>query len=354
MPNSRFYKQNNAMAITDVLKKADIDASCESDLLVNGVADMGSAVTGDVIFYDNPKLRRQLQSSKASFCITKPNLLGNMPSGMVGIAVDDPRKAFSNIAQLLYPDEPHSEFHAERIHSSAQIDTTAKVAPTAVIGANVHIGKNVVVGQYSVIQDGAEIAENTRIGNNTTVGHGVQIGQSSNIGDGCSIAYTIAGKEFSAQSGTKIGMTGYGYQKTDLGYERTPQLGCVIIGDKVSIDANCVIEKGALTDTKIGDGTKIGSQVMIGHNVEIGENCLILAQAGIAGSTTLGNDVIVAPQVGIKDHVTIGDGAKIAPQSGVACDIPAGAVVEGTPAVPFNVRARLATLHTAFRENGRE
>src|SRR5205085_3699620 len=123
-------------------------------------------------------------------------------------------------------------------------------------------------------------------------------------------------------------------------HKKIPQIGIVRIEDDVEIGANTTIDRAALGETVIGEGTKIDNQVQIGHNVRIGKHCIIVAQVGIAGSTELGDYVIVAGQAGLAGHLEIGNGAQIGGAAAVFHDVPAGTKVMGNPAVPFREYAR--------------
>src|SRR6185436_15835684 len=105
---------------------------------------------------------------------------------------------------------------------------------------------------------------------------------------------------------------GLGFASGDDGHVKIPQLGRVILQDQVEVGANSTIDRGALGDTVIGEGTKIDNLVQIGHNTKIGRHCVLAGQAGISGSVVLGDFVIVGGAVGIADHVTIGDRARLA------------------------------------------
>ena len=117
-------------------------------------------------------------------------------------------------------------------------------------------------------------------------------------------------------------------------HRKVPQVGYVAIHDDVELGANVSIDRGALGPTTIGRGTKIDNLVQIAHNVAIGDHCLVVAQAGIAGSTKLGNYVTLAGQVGLAGHLKIGNKATVAAQSGVMHDIPDGEKWLGYPAQP--------------------
>ena len=118
------------------------------------------------------------------------------------------------------------------------------------------------------------------------------------------------------------------------GHLKVPQVGRVIIQDDVEIGAGTTIDRGAIRDTVIGEGTKIDNLVQIGHNVSIGRHCVIVAQVGIAGSATLEDFVVLGARVGVNTNVTIGEGAQIAATSNVHGDVPPGARWGGTPAKP--------------------
>ena len=145
---------------------------------------------------------------------------------------------------------------------------------------------------------------------------------------------TEIGARVRIHAGTVIGSDGFGYVLDGGIHRKVPQIGNVVIGDDVEIGANVTIDRGALGSTVIGKGTKIDNLVQIAHNVEIGEHCIVIAQAGISGSTKLGKYVILAGQVGLAGHLKIGNQVTVAAQSGVMHNIPDGEKWFGTPAQP--------------------
>ena len=110
-------------------------------------------------------------------------------------------------------------------------------------------------------------------------------------------------------------------------------MGRVIIGDDVEIGANACVDRGSLSDTVIGNGTKLDNLVHIAHNVTIGEGCLITGQVGIAGSAKIGNHVMMGGQAGVAGHLSVGDNVKVAGQAGVSKDIEPYQTVAGFPAM---------------------
>jgi len=145
-------------------------------------------------------------------------------------------------------------------------------------------------------------------------------------------------------AGTAIGQDGFGFAMGRTGHLKVPQIGRVIVQDQVEIGANTTIDRGALRDTIIGEGTKIDNLVQIGHNVVIGRHCIIVSQTGISGSSELGDFVALGGQVGVVGHVKIGAGAQIAASSNVSGDIPPGVRWGGTPAKPMRLWFREITL----------
>jgi UDP-3-O-[3-hydroxymyristoyl] glucosamine N-acyltransferase len=132
----------------------------------------------------------------------------------------------------------------------------------------------------------------------------------------------------------------------NLRLSRIHSLAAVSIGDDVEIGAGACIDRGTVSDTRIGHGTKIDNLVQIGHNAAIGENCMLCGQVGVAGSVTLGDRVVLGGQTGVADHVSIGPDSVCGARSGVAGDLPPGSVVLGTPALP---RAEALQIMLALR-----
>jgi UDP-3-O-[3-hydroxymyristoyl] glucosamine N-acyltransferase len=149
----------------------------------------------------------------------------------------------------------------------------------------------------------------------------------------------------------RLGSDGFGYVpgREGAAHRKIPHVGRCVIGDDVEIGANACVDRGSVDDTVIGDGTKLDNLVHIAHNVHVGRRCLILALAGIAGSSHVEDDVIIAGEVGISDHVTIGQGARVLVQAGVIGDVAPGSTVWGSPARPHRevLRAQAALYRLA-------
>ena len=184
-----------------------------------------------------------------------------------------------------------------------------------------------------MIGEKAEIGPGCVIGSNSVIGADCVLGAETRIGDNVSIVYSLIGERVLIHPGVRIGQDGFGFA---MGEEhlKVPQLGLVVIGDDVEIGANTTIDRGAGPDTVIGTGSKIDNLVQIAHNVHLGRGCVIVAQAGISGSTRLDDFVVIGGQGGIAGHLHLGKGAQVAGNSGVMRDVGPGETVGGSPAVP--------------------
>jgi UDP-3-O-[3-hydroxymyristoyl] glucosamine N-acyltransferase len=167
----------------------------------------------------------------------------------------------------------------------------------------------------------------------------------------------VVGARCILHPGVVIGSDGFGFAQdasAERGVEhlKIPQLGDVVVEDDVELGANCCVDRAALGTTRLGAGSKIDNLVQIGHNVELGRGCILVAQSGVAGSSTLGDGVVLAAQAGISGHLEIGAGAMVFGQSGVMNDVEPKGRMMGSPAVPqaehFRTLVRIAKLDSLF------
>ena len=272
----------------------------DGDVEIVSVADLSTAGPNQVAFIEN--LDRDLTTRAA--CIFVP--VGFDPAAIANknlIIVRSPKLAFAQVAGILHS----TKFRAAEIHS------TAVISDTATLGDKVFVGAFTCVGDESVIGDGTQMRAGAKVGDGVTIGRNCLLHPNVFIEDGCSIGDNVV-----LHAGVVIGADGFGYVKDESGkYNKFPQIGTVVIGDDVEIGANTCVDRGALGETRIGEGTKIDNLVQVGHNVQIGKRCVIAAQTGISGSTVIEDDCVIGGQVGFGDHARVKSGAIIGSQGGV-------------------------------------
>lgn len=318
MADPRFFTNHGPFPLAEVCARANAQMPPGADpkLSVLDVAPLTGAGPSHLSFFNGGRARAEFLESHAGFCFVGPKgARVAAPSGMVTIACSSTAHAFASVARLFYPDDAMLAWAQQ-----------TPVDPTARIGQGVVLGHGVVIGPR------AEIGEGTRIGANTVIGAGVAIGRNCEIASNVTITHAYIGDGVLIFGGVQIGQPGFGFASSRAGHVKIPQLGRVVVQDRVEIGAGSAIDRGALGDTVIGEGTKIDNLVQIGHNCRIGRHCLLAAQVGISGSVDVGDFVIMGGKVGVADHLKIGDGARLAALSGVATDLEGGKDYGGIPA----------------------
>ncbi|MCS1408515.1 MAG: UDP-3-O-acylglucosamine N-acyltransferase [Verrucomicrobia subdivision 3 bacterium] len=285
----------------------------DSELVITGVAAATEAQNGQITFAENDEhLKAALGGNASAVLVVRPDV--SSPKALIHVA--NVRVGFAYLLELFHPEESAPP----GIHPSAVVDSSARVDATALIGPGCIIERDVVVSAGAVLCGGNH------------VGAGCQIGAESKLFPNVVLyAGTVLGQRVRIQAGTVVGADGYGYVFDGAKHRKIPQVGSVVLEDDVELGANVTIDRGALGQTVIGEGTKIDNLVQIAHNVVIGKHCIVVAQTGIAGSTTIGDSTVIAGQVGIAGHLKIGSKVAIAAQSGVMRDIPDGQKVFGSP-----------------------
>lgn len=339
MADPRFFTRTGPKTLSQLaaLTGAELADAAAGDKLVHDVAPLQDAGTEHVGFLDNKKYTDIFRKSGAGACFVRPEMAVQAPAGMVCLLTKNPYMAYAMAAQAFYPRATVEAFVAP----SAVVDQTAK------LGEGCHIGHGAVIGAR------VEIGARCRIGARAVIEDGVTIGDDCDIGANVYLTHAVVGHKVVIYPGAVIGRPGFGFAMDPSGFVSVPQLGRVLIGDRVEIGANATIDRGAAPDTVIGEGTRIDNLVQIGHNVQLGRNCVIVAQTGISGSTRLGDFVMTGGQAGLAGHLTVGTGAKIAAQSGIMRDVMPGAELMGSPAVPIKQYMRqVATVARMSERKG--
>ena len=319
MPDPRFYTAAGPFTLDALARiaEAELRPTEAGGREMRDVAPLDVAGPDEVSFLDNPRYVSAFRASRAGACLVESGRVDAAPEGMALLVTAKPYHAYARVAQAFYPEPAPDGARA----SSAVIDPTAR------------IGADSTVAPGAVIDARAEIGRGCTIGAGAYVGPGVVIGDFSHVAPGASVRYAVIGARVRIFAGARLGEDGFGFAPDPAGHVKVPQLGRVIVGDDVEIGANATIDRGAGPDTVIGPGCRIDNLVQIGHNVRLGRGCVIVAQAGISGSTVLEDFVVVGGQGGLTGHLRIGAGARIAAQAGVMRDVAPGETVGGSPAV---------------------
>ncbi len=301
-------------------------------LEVIGLSSLEEAGPKEMTFLANPKDLPRLAMSKAAAAVV-PSSIPSFPKPVIRTA--NPHLAYARI-QTFFTQTPYSP---------------KGVDPRAFLGRDVRLGKDVSIHPMAYVGDRSEIGDRVVIHPGVYVGEGVQIGEESVLYPNVVVMNRcIIGKRVILHPGVVIGSDGFGFARDGAKSVKIPQVGIVQIDDDVEIGANCAVDRAAIGKTWIQRGVKMDNLIQIGHNVTIGEDTVIVAQVGIAGSAQIGNRVALGGQVGIAGHLKIGDGAMIAAQAGVPHDVPPGAVMSGTPAIPHRESLRAVNVFPKLPE----
>jgi UDP-3-O-[3-hydroxymyristoyl] glucosamine N-acyltransferase len=308
-------------SLADLAGNLDCHLIGDGSIVATHVSSLKSAGTGSLLFVDDPKHLEAALASPAAAVIAGEFATEAAPRKPILIS-SQPRLAFARAAKFFGSAPARGRgIHPSAIVSASTIGGNVDIGARAVVGDQVKIGEESTLGAGCVIGDGVEIGANCRIDANVTIYRG-----------------TTLGNRVVVQAGAVLGSEGFGYvrDKQTGRYEQFPQVGRLVIEDDVEIGANSTIDRGALDETRIRQGTKIDNLVHIGHNVQIGQDVVIAAQTGISGSAVIENNVIIGGQVGIADHVRIEEGAILGAQSG----IPSKKVIRGKGIVFWGTPAR--------------
>ena len=264
----------------------------DASLLISGMATLQQAAAGELSFLANSQYRKYLATTRAgAVLLREADAEGYAGNALI---VADPYLAYARLSHYFDP----KPVAAAGIHPSAIIADSAQVDPGASIGPGV------------VIEQGAVIAAGVCIGAQCFIGARTRIGAGGWLAPRVTLYHDVRiGQRVSIQSGAVIGSEGFGFANDQGQWEKIAQIGGVLIGDDVEIGANTTIDRGALSDTVIGNGVKLDNQIQIAHNVQVGDHTAMAACVGISGSTRIGQHCTIAGGVGMVGHIEVCDHA---------------------------------------------
>ena len=244
---------------------------------IGGISSVSEGGEASLVYVEGRRNAAFAAGVKAAAILCTADLVDKVPAGTAILVTPRPQAAFAQIGRLLYP----------AAASPRAITGETGISPRAVVDPTARLEPGVIVEAGAVIAPHAAIGAGTIIAPNAVIGRACQIGRDCYVGPSASIQFALIGNRVVVHGGGMIGQDGFGFVVGASGPERLPQIGRVVIQDDVEIGTNTTIDRGAMSDTVIGEGTKIDNLVQIAHNVRIGRGCIIAAHCGLSGSVNL-------------------------------------------------------------------
>jgi UDP-3-O-[3-hydroxymyristoyl] glucosamine N-acyltransferase len=300
--------------------------------VITGVSAIDQAQAGAIAFVEGSAFGHWVSQTQASALILPQNVALQKVAderAIAWISTAQPRLLFAQALELFYrPWRPEPIIHS-----------------TAVIDPSVQVGKNVAIGANVVVQAGATLGNDVCLHPNVVIYPEVQIGDRTVLYANCVIhERAVLGKNCVVHSGAVIGAEGFGFVPTATGWYKMPQSGRTVLEDEVEVGCNAAIDRPAVGETRIRQGTKIDNLVQIGHGCQVGQNCVLVSQVGLAGAVQLGDRVILAGQSGVSEKLKLGDRVIVTAKSAVFKDVAEGETVSGIPAMPNKLWLRTSLL----------
>ncbi len=299
---------------------------------ITGVAGIEEASPGHITFVANPKYATAAKTTSASAVIVSEDFPA-VATGM--LRCKNPYLTFARAIDLFYKPPQYD----------AGVHPTAVIAPSAKLGTNAHVGAYVVIDEQVEIGDNAVLLPHVVIYPGARIGDNFFAHAHAVVREDCTLGNNII-----LQNGALVGCDGFGFARDGERWEKITQSGPTVLEDDVEVQANSCVDRASVGETRIGRGVKIDNLAQVGHGSAVGEHTLLCAQVGLAGSTVVGKNVILAGQVGVAGHCNIGDGVIVTAQSGTHGDIPAGAMVSGSPAFDHKQWLRAVGIFTKLPE----
>ncbi len=321
MPDLRQSDRKLTIAAIAGLTGSRLKQGGAAELRIGNIASLDSAGAADICFFDDPRFLQDLAQTRAGACLIAPQFAGSAPQRLAILINEDPYRAFVIVARALFPEalRPSSLFGTSgraagaQVHHSARIEAGVTIDPLAVIGPR------------------AEVGTGTLIAAGAAIGPDVCVGRHCAIGAGASVVSALIGDRVVVGPGARLGQDGSGYRRDSPAVESVPHTKRVIVQDAVEIGANATIDRGAIRDTVLGEGTKVGNLAQIAQGAILGRRCALGPQSAVGGGVTIGDFVVINERVSVAENLAIGDGASVTQGSMVGTDFAAGVRFAGAP-----------------------
>jgi len=332
----------------DLAKKFGLELRGDANTIVSGVAPIADAKPGQLAFYSTEQNSAAfkilpisvLENTRASVILVQPEMAKHAPKGRTLLITDTPRGYIVKILGEIYREKPRFG-----ISRDAHIDR----------GVFFRNRRSTYVGQFATIERGAVIEPDVKIYPYAFIGRNVTIGAGTIVQTGAHIENATIGADCVINAGAVIGKDGFGYTRQDGHNVFIPHVGRVVLGNRVSVGANTCIDRGVMTDTTVGDGTKIDNLCQIAHGVVIGAECFLASGVGLAGGTVVGDRALLGGHVGVANGIHIGNDTEVGAQSGVFRNIPDGDRQMGFPAVSgLEFWRQYAWLKNNYKKSGKK
>lgn len=311
----------------ELAKEFNLELKGDPNTEITGIAPIKDATKKDIAFYSTERNSEAfkilpievLENTKASIILLQKEQIEFAPKHATLLITESPR---SNIVKIL------GKICKEKNRTGIDFKTHIER------GVYFRKKRSVYVGPFVTIEKGAVIEENVKIYASAFIGRNVIVGKGTVIHSGAHIENATIGENCVIYSNSNIGKDGFGYTRQNGQNIFIPHVGRVVLGNRVSIGASSCVDRGVMTDTKIGDGTKIDNLCQIAHGVVIGQECFLASGVGIAGGARIGNYVLIGGKCGITNNAVIEDNVEIAAGSGVTKSLSKNQKYMGFPAMP--------------------
>lgn len=311
----------------ELAKKFGLELRGNPNEPVRGVAPIADARAGQLAFYSTERNSNAfkilpievLHKTKATVILLQPEQINDAPEGTTLLITNSPRGNIVKILGEIYREKPRFG-----------------ISYFACVERGVFFRKkrSNYIGQFATVERGAVLEEGVKIYPGAFIGRNVVLRSGTVVYSGAHIENATIGSNCVINANAVIGKDGFGYTRQEGKNVFIPHVGRVILGDRVSVGSNSCVDRGAMTDTIVGDGTKIDNLCQIGHGVVVGKECFLASGVGLAGGVVVGDRVLIGGHVGISNGIHVGDDAEIGANSGVFRNIPAGSRWMGYPAGP--------------------